>query len=393
MTVINQDIFNELESVDFIKIIVSNQRNKNGKYRKIEVNLIEDTEKSFYQVSYYTQSQVFHKNILKKEDVLKEVFELFEDFKQLDVFDQNYCTEIKASKKGKFFAHKTKLENAVESQKAHNVQKKYILTPEMKIPALIDLGIITKEGKVISKAQAKFRQINKFLEIIDSEIKDVQKKELKILDFGCGKSYLTFILYYYLTYILGKKVEIIGIDLKKEVVDNCNNIAQKYGYKNLVFEVKDIKDFSSNENFDIMVSLHACDTATDYALYNAIRLGIKFIFSVPCCQHEIFHQLNDTFDFITKYSILKERFSAIFTDAIRGGILESVGYKVKLCEFIDFEGSPKNILIKAVKKDNSKIDYKKLQEINDILTKCSCKQTLFENLKSGELDENKDFWL
>lgn len=180
------------------------------------------------------------------------------------------------------------------------------------------------------------------------------------------KSYLTFIIYYYLKFILKKDVHIIGLDLKKDVIEHCNKIAQKYGYENLHFVNKDIKDFSSEDNFDVMVSLHACDTATDYALFNAFRLGIKYIFSVPCCQHEIFHQINDNLNFITKYSILKERFSSIFTDAFRGNILEATGYKVQMCEFIDFDASPKNILIKAVKQNN-KIDKIKLEQIENLL--------------------------
>ena len=366
---------------EFLKVIISNKKRKESDYNKIVVQFIENGQKVFYQFSFYTKTQVFHKNIFDKDEVVKQIIELFKDFKQLDIFDKDTCVEIKETKKGKLFVNKSLLKSQIKGQTEHNLQKAYLLSPEMKIPALIDLGVITTDGKIIQKSQAKFRQINKFLEIIVSEIKDISKDEIRILDFGCGKSYLTFIIYYYLKFILKKDVHIIGLDLKKDVIEHCNKISQKYGYENLQFVNKDIKDFSSEDNFDVMVSLHACDTATDYALFNAFRLGIKYIFSVPCCQHEIFHQINDNLNFITKYSILKERFSSIFTDAFRGNILEATGYKVQMCEFIDFDASPKNILIKAVKQNN-KIDKIKLEQIENLLKQYDCKQTLFNCVKT-----------
>ena len=245
----------------------------------------------------------------------------------------------------------------------------------MIVPALVDLGIMTSEGKIIKSSYDKYRQINRFLEIINDSISD--EKELNIVDFGCGKSYLTFILYYYLVEIKKMNINIVGLDLKDDVIDNCNNIAIKYGYKNLKFYKGDIKDYKSN-NFNMIVTLHACDTATDYALYHAINMKCKYIFSVPCCQHEINNQLkNDKLHLMNKYGILKERFSALLTDSIRANILEYYGYKTQVMEFVDFDASPKNLLIRAVLKSNNK-NVKIKEEVKNIIKEYSINQTLYD---------------
>ena len=231
---------------------------------------------------------------------------------------------------------------------------------------LIDLGVMTKEGKIVNSKYDKFRQINRFLELINDVLPELDKnRELTIIDFGCGKSYLTFAMYYFLKELNGYDIRIIGLDLKEDVIENCNQLAKKYGYEKLEFIRGDIADFTGTDKADMVVTLHACDTATDFALEKAVKWGAKIIMSVPCCQHEVNAQIKSAaLNSILKYGILKERFSAIVTDALRAEILENNGYETQILEFIDMEHTPKNLLIRGVKtgKKNSNTGYKQLIE-------------------------------
>ena len=377
----------EIFKDDIIKVVISNKANKEIKYNKISVNLKETNKGRFYQIEKFTDKQVFHENI-DIESVNEKVYECLNgDYKQLSAWSDNYTYDMKISKKGKVFLGKKKSDNSKVVKKGHNKEKNYILREGMIIEPLIDLGVFTKEGKVINSKYDKYKQINRFIEIIDDEIKKNDYKELTILDFGCGKSYLTFVLYYYFVKIKNINVKMIGLDLKEDVIKKCNEIAQRYKYDNLHFELGDINGFKYNNKVDMVITLHACDTATDYALYNAIKWNSKMIFSVPCCQHEFNSQMKaDELSILTKYGIVQERIAALMTDSVRANLLECAGYKTQLLEFIDISHSPKNILIRASKSNVSKEKREKsLKEVNNLIETFNFNPTLFNLLKDDKL--------
>lgn len=378
---------NEICEDNVIKVVISNKKNKELKYNKIVIQLKEKNNKEYYQVEKFTDKQVFHENIEIKEindTVLKY---MKEDFKQLNAWSTNTTYDMKISKKGKVFLGKKRTNNENIVNKGHNNEKNYILKEGMIIQPLIDLGVFTKEGKVVNSKYDKYKQINRFIEIIDDEIKKNNYEELTILDFGCGKSYLTFVLYYYFVEIKKINVKMIGLDLKEDVIKKCNEIAEKYKFDNLHFELGDINGFKYNNKVDMVITLHACDTATDYALYNAIKWNAKMIFSVPCCQHEFNHQMKaKSLDILNKYGIIQERVAALMTDSVRGNLLECAGYKTQLLEFIDISHSPKNILIRASKSNLSKDKKdKSLQQVEALMEEFSFNPTLYNLLKNDNL--------
>lgn len=371
------------------KIVISNRKNKDVEYKKININLKEAKGREFYQVEKFTEKQVFHENI-EIADLEAKIFEFMEeDFKQLDAWSEEENFNIKISKKGKVFFGRKDGNNASKAKqsKSHNKEKEYIIKEGMDVPALVDLGVFTKEGKVVKSKYDKYKQINKFIELIDHEIRKNDYKELTILDFGCGKSYLTFVLYYYFVEIKKINVKMIGLDLKEDVINKCNEIAKRYNYENLHFELGDINGYKYNNKVDMVITLHACDTATDYALYNAIKWNTKMIFSVPCCQHELNAQMkSEDLSILTNYGIIQERVAALMTDAIRANLLESVGYKTQLLEFIDIAHSPKNILVRAVKSNISKEKREKaLKEVDNLIKEFNFDQTLYRLLKEDGL--------
>lgn len=380
-------VLDEVFNDEIIKIVISNKLNKEVKYNKIAVNLKEANKGKFYQIEKFTDKQVFHENI-SIESVNEKVYECLKgNYKQLSAWSDNYTYDMKISKKGKVFLGKKKSDNSKVGKKGHNKEKNYILKEGMIIEPLIDLGVFTKEGKVINSKYDKYKQINRFIEIIDDEIKKNDYKELTILDFGCGKSYLTFVLYYYFVKIKNINVKMIGLDLKEDVIKKCNEIAKRYNYDNLHFELGDINGFKYNNKVDMVITLHACDTATDYALYNAIKWNSKMIFSVPCCQHEFNAQMKaDELSILTKYGIVQERISALMTDSVRANLLECAGYKTQLLEFIDISHSPKNILIRASKSNISKEKKEKsFKEVNNLIKTFNFNPTLFNLLKKDNL--------
>ncbi len=367
---------------DLQKIILSKPKEKAQEYKKIVI----ERKKDYFQAARYTQKQVFHVNLQKEELADFLVEQLSGVFSQLNAWDAQKEYMLLLSKKGKVtFKGKTgnQQKTAKEGDAAHNRKKNYILEEGKVIPPLVDMGIYTKEGKIVRTMYDKFRQINRFLEIVEDGVKEYGKDEIHIIDFGCGKSYLTFILYYYFTEIKQIKTHIIGLDLKKDVIEKCNLAAQKYGYKNLHFELGDINGYQAPFDVDMVVTLHACDTATDFALYNAIRWKAKMIFSVPCCQHELNQQMKtEDLPLFTRYGIIKERMAALTTDAIRGNLLEYCGYKTQILEFIDFEQTPKNLLIRAMRKPVVPVSVKKryLAEVHAAMEEFHVNPTLYRLL-------------
>ncbi|QEZ70380.1 SAM-dependent methyltransferase [Paraclostridium bifermentans] len=377
----------EITNEKLLKVVISNKLNKDVKYNKINIELKEKNNKEYYQIEKYTDKQVFHENI-EIEMIETKLFEMtFENYKQVAAWSENTNYDLKISKKGKVFLSKKKSSNENLVNKSHNREKNYILKEGMLIQPLIDLGVFTQEGKVVKSKYDKYKQINRFIEIIDDEIKKNDYKELTILDFGCGKSYLTFVLYYYFVEIKKINVKMIGLDLKADVIKKCNDIAQKYNYQNLKFELGDINGYKYTDNVDMVITLHACDTATDYALYNAVKWNTKMIFSVPCCQHEFNEQINsDEFSILTKYGIIKERVSALMTDAVRGNLLEALGYRTQILEFIDIAHSPKNILIRASKGSISQEKKERaMKEVDKLIKEFNLNPILLKLLKDDKL--------
>lgn len=306
----------------------------------------------YIQFEYVYEKKVIHEN-LEIDEAFNRINELLlNDFKQMMFYDINKDYQVLISKKGKIKIIESKATRKLDSLD-HNYQKKYLIAEGQPCDFLIELGIMDSLGKVKPSKYNKFRQINRFLELVEDVVNSFDYNEtVKIVDFGCGKSYLTFALYYYLVKMKTYEVDIIGLDLKHDVIDFCNTVVTKLDYKGLVFKHGDIKEFEMKNSVDLIITLHACDTATDAALIKGIKWNVKNILSVPCCQHEYFNQIaQDNLNPLLKHGILKERISALVTDSLRGLYLEAFGYEVGIMEFIDMEHTPKNILIKANKKN------------------------------------------
>ncbi|MCI6813471.1 MAG: SAM-dependent methyltransferase [Lachnospiraceae bacterium] len=307
-----------------------------------------------FQVSETKGTQIFHSN-LNKEEVTERIIDyLNRDFSQAEFTSGKLWAMVLISKKGKITIKKKKQEMACQADLSHNKVKNYILPEGVPVPFLVDLGVQTIDGKTVRSRYDKFRQINRYLEFI-ADIMPIlpTERRIRIVDFGCGKSYLTFALYYYMKILCKRDIQVVGLDLKEKVIEECNSLAQKYGYENLNFVCGDVVQYQALEAVDMVVTLHACDTATDYALKKAISWGAKVIFTVPCCQHEVNGQIkNELLQPLLKYGLLKERIAALVTDGIRANLLEEQGYQVQIMEFIDMEHTPKNILIRAVRESN-----------------------------------------
>lgn len=353
-----QSLFTDCLNETLIRVILSNPSSKDGVI-KICARPVLKNKSLLFQIEEYTKTQVFHKNLTAGDAGSYLTGKLSSDtssqtasFKNALVETQSFTANVLVSKKGTITIKK-KMNASAKQPKislSHNRKKKYILEEGIPVPFLIDLGVMTQNGSIVNAHYDKFRQINRFLEYIEDILPSLPTgRELRILDFGCGKSYLTFAIYYYLKVLKGYPVRITGLDLKEDVIRHCNELAVKYGYDKLEFLCGDIAYYDGCSQVDMVVTLHACDTATDYALAKAVGWGAKVILSVPCCQHELNKQMkNDLLSPVLHYGILKERMAALITDGLRAQILEANGYRTQILEFIDMAHTPKNLLIRAV---------------------------------------------
>ena len=353
-----------------------------------------------FQAEEFRGKQAFHRN-MRKEDTLAYIEEAMQKYKQLELLSELGSMQVLVSRAGK---QTVKVKKMQPEQKAagpestglhksgsteqgpetvgvsdpqlpkmrtltHNRRKRYILEEGRPVPFLKDLGVMTADGKIVNSRYDKFRQINRFLEFIEDILPQLPKdREVRIIDFGCGKSYLTFAMYYYLHELQGLDVRITGLDLKEDVIEHCGRLARQYGYEKLEFLHGDIADYTGADRVDMVVTLHACDTATDYALAKAVGWNAKVILSVPCCQHELNGQMeNDLLKPIFYYGIVKERMAALYTDALRAEILENHGYRTQILEFIDMEHTPKNLLLRCVRSGRHKENAEQIKAVTEFL--------------------------
>ncbi len=349
------ELFEKSLNQDFLSATFSNPKEKEGA-SKVKVRPILKKEALMFQCEEYRNNQVFHQNFVA-EHAMEKLKDYMCQFKQMQMETREYRYTVLVSKKGKLTISKKAQAGCVKPvDLSHNRSKQYILKEGTPVSFLQDLGVMTAEGKIVRAKFDKFRQINRFLEFIQDILPQLeQNREVTILDFGCGKSYLTFAMYHYLHIMKALDVRIIGLDLKTDVIRHCNKLAEKYGYAKLKFLEGNIAEYTGVDKVDMVVTLHACDTATDFALDKAIGWDAKVILSVPCCQHEVNGQIhNPLLAPLFQYGIIKERMSALITDAMRAEYLKSRGYDVQILEFIDMEHTPKNILIRAVKTGKKK---------------------------------------
>ena len=343
------------------QVILSNSQDKEYA-SKVKIRPVMIKGVLCFQETIYRGTQVFHENFSAQEIIGRIEMLLQGKMKQCEIAAESLNATVLVSKKGKMTIKTKKIlakeaSAAVADEKpkdlSHNREKQYILKEGVPVDFLVGLGVQTPDGRIAKNRYDKFRQINRYLEFIEDILDTLPTdRTIRIIDFGCGKSYLTFAMYYYLHVLQKRDIVITGLDLKKDVIAHCNKLAQDCGYERLTFEVGDISTYEGAEAVDMVVSLHACDTATDYAIEKAVNWGAKVIMAVPCCQHEVNKQIAcRELQPLLKYGLIKERMSALITDALRANMLEEQGYETQIVEFIDMEHTPKNLLIRAVKKN------------------------------------------
>ena len=383
------------------RITISNPRRRDKAF-KIKIRPVMVKGKILYQETVYEGTKVFHENREAGETIDRIEEQLTLEFRQCEIEHRECKATVLVSKKGKMTISRkrtkdtgTGSEETGQIRMAHNRTKRYILEEGIPVPFLVDLGVQTKEGKIVHARYDKFRQINRFLEFIEDILPTLSKERtLHIIDFGCGKSYLTFAMYYYLHDLKGYDTEILGLDLKEDVIGHCNELSRKYGCEKLHFRKGDIAQYDGQASVDMVVTLHACDTATDYALAKAIAWGAKVILSVPCCQHEVNRQIrSEELAAIFKYGVIKERIAALVTDALRAEMLEGEGYDTDILEFIDMEHTPKNLLIRAVKRERfdrqrQEQTKRKVRQTTEFLHIAPTLQELFDRNEDSKYEES-----
>lgn len=348
-----------------------------------------------FQVEEFTEKQAFQKNMDREEALSYILLQLESLYRNGEIISEAGMMNILIGKKGTVTikrkmkmgrreAGRPDLERDGAPILNHNRKKNYLLPEGVPVPFLAELGVMTPEGRVVRSRYDKFRQINRFLEFIEDILPRLSKTRVNtIIDFGCGKSYLTFAMYYYLKELMGYPVQVVGLDLKEDVIALCNRLSRKFGFEDLHFYHGDIAGYEGVSHVDMVVTLHACDTATDYALAKAVRWGAKVILSVPCCQHELNRQIhNEMLKPVLDYGLLRERMSALITDGLRARLLEQEGYKTQILEFIDMEHTPKNIMIRAVKQGLPKKGVDR--ELRRMLEELKAEPTLYRLLYDGD---------
>lgn len=348
-------LLQEILNKDLQQIILSNSRHPE-QVQKAKIRPVLIRGELVFQETAYRGTQVFHENFTAEQMTDRICLALAEQFRQGEFTAKSLQATALVSKKGKLTL-KVKNNTSPEQEDlqalSHNRTKHYILEEGKPVDFLVGLGVQTPDGRVTKARFDKFRQINRYLEFIEDVIDELPTdRTIRIIDFGCGKSYLTFAMYYYLHELQHRDIQVTGLDLKTDVIQHCNELAEKLGYDRLKFERGDISTYEGTEVADMVVTLHACDLATDYALDKAVKWGARVILAVPCCQHELNRQIKcDPLKPVLKYGIIKERVAALLTDALRANLLEQQGYETQILEFIDMEHTPKNLLIRAVKKN------------------------------------------
>ena len=354
---------------EIVRVVISNlKKGAECEYSKVTIKPYNSSKGIMYQFEYTVKNQVKHRNV-EEYNLVDEIGLLLENyFTQCMIYGTESDYHINC------YGDKVKAKTMAATKKiaigGHNKKKRYILNEDEHIDFLVYLGVMTKDGKVVNSKYNKFRQINKYLELIKPSIDMLPKdRPLKIVDFGCGKAYLTFALYYYVVKILNMQAEITGLDLKEEVIDYCNNVARELGYDSLEFQKGNIKDYSRTQDVDMVIMLHACDNATDEGIVQSLKFNAKIIIAVPCCQHEFFRQIeNENLEPILQFGILKDRMTALATDSLRAQILKALGFDVTVMEFIETEHTPKNLAIRAIRDGGfNKTEYEKYEKFRDFL--------------------------
>lgn len=390
-----REFLNKYVNEDLERILVSHARNTVS-VTKLQVRPVSVKGQVRYQVTRTQGTKAIHENYEKEKLISYLTEQMEENFRQMQLEGRYVQGRVLVSKKGKADIKAREMQAGNEKgfipMLAHNRKKNYLLQEGIPIPWLVDLGVMTPEGKVKNSRYDKFKQLNRYLEFIQDILPKLPKdREIRIIDFGCGKSYLTFAMYYYLKELKHYDIQVTGLDLKEDVIEKCQSLADQYGYDKLHFQQGDIASYQGADKVDMVVTLHACDTATDFALAKAVKWGAAVILSVPCCQHELNRQVrNQDLAPILEYGILKERFAALLTDGLRAQMLKSAGYDTQILEFISMEHTPKNLLIRAVKNENRKENPKQRQEWENCIEAFHVDPSLRKLMFDGSSSDRKD---
>ena len=388
-----REFLNKYVNEELDRILVSNARNTSAG-TKLQVRPVPVKGEVRYQVTRLQGTKAIHENYEKEELISYLTEQMQENFRQLQLESRYVQGRVLVSKKGnmdiKAKEIRTRTKEDFTPMLSHNRKKNYLLQEGVPIPWLIDLEVMTPEGKIKNSRYDKFKQLNRYLEFIQDILPKLPRdREIRIIDFGCGKSYLTFAMYYYLKELNHCDIQVTGLDLKEDVIEKCQRLADKYGYDKLRFLQGDIASYQGADRVDMVVTLHACDTATDFALAKAVKWGARVILSVPCCQHELNRQVeNPELSPVLEYGILKERFAALLTDGLRAQMLESAGYDTQILEFIAMEHTPKNLLIRAVKNENKKEDPRRRQKWEKCMEAFCVEPTLKKLMFGGSSDRD-----